>query len=76
MLLTGISSLATYATYVRNVLLTFASFCLGGHKFAGNLVVYPQGDWYGNLDSRSTEFPRVLQDILSRRDPLESEVSL
>jgi len=36
---------------------------LGGHRWAGNLVVYPQGDWYGNLGA---EVPRaVLEEIVS-----------
>eukprot|EP01035_Chromulina_nebulosa_P017494 gene17494-23048_t len=24
---------------------------IGGHEFAGTLIAYPAGDWYGNLDS-------------------------
>lgn len=24
---------------------------IGGHKYAGNIIVYPEGDWYGNLRS-------------------------
>jgi len=28
---------------------------LGGHKYAGVVVVYPEGDWYGNLSERNTE---------------------
>jgi len=28
---------------------------LGGHKYAGVVVVYPEGDWYGNLTTRNTQ---------------------
>lgn len=31
--------------------LPFKSSHLGGHKYAGNVIVYPQGDWYGNIDT-------------------------
>jgi len=45
---------------------------LGGHRWAGNLVVYPQGDWYGNLGA---DVPRaVVEEIVSGQDPLSSPV--
>lgn len=28
---------------------------IGGHKFAGVLIVYPEGDWYGNMDPGMVE---------------------
>ncbi len=24
---------------------------VGGHKYAGNVIMYPSGDWYGNVQS-------------------------
>lgn len=24
---------------------------IGGHAYAGNVVIYPEGDWYGNVRS-------------------------
>jgi hypothetical protein len=36
---------------------------LGGHKFAGVLVVYPQADWYGMITKRNV--PDLLDCILS-----------
>jgi len=43
---------------------------LGGHKFAGNLLVYPQGDWYGNL--RAEDGLNIVTEILSGQDSLKS----
>ena len=28
---------------------------VGGHKFAGIVLVYPQGDWYGLITKKNTE---------------------
>ena len=39
--------LATYSG-LQNVEV-FACSHVGGHKFAGNVLVYPEGDWYGNI---------------------------
>jgi len=32
-----------------------ASSHLGGHKYAGVVVVYPEGDWYGFITNRNVE---------------------
>ncbi|PWN30255.1 hypothetical protein BDZ90DRAFT_257342 [Jaminaea rosea] len=36
---------------------------IGGHKFAGNALVYPHGDWYGNL--RPSDSPLLLRAALA-----------
>ncbi|KAI9099523.1 Sucrase/ferredoxin-like-domain-containing protein [Phlyctochytrium arcticum] len=37
---------------------------IGGHKYAGNAIVYPRGDWYGLLDSPDAKslISAVLED--------------
>jgi (2Fe-2S) ferredoxin len=36
---------------VRSFLRIFISNCLylGGHKFSGNVIIYPSGTWYGRV---------------------------
>ncbi|CAE7195139.1 unnamed protein product [Rhizoctonia solani] len=34
---------------------------IGGHKWAGNVIVFPLGDWYGNL--RPEDVPRFVEHI-------------
>ena len=36
---------------------------VGGHKWAANALVYPHGDWYGNL--RVTDAPLLLRAALA-----------
>ncbi|CAO1628708.1 unnamed protein product [Parajaminaea phylloscopi] len=36
---------------------------VGGHKFAANALVYPHGDWYGNL--RPSDTPLLLRSALA-----------
>ncbi|KAJ7489246.1 Sucrase/ferredoxin-like-domain-containing protein [Mycena latifolia] len=44
---------------------------VGGHKFAANLLVFPHGDWLGNMTAQ--DVPRVLDTILaSERRPFTS----
>ncbi|KAG9076032.1 hypothetical protein FS749_012238, partial [Ceratobasidium sp. UAMH 11750] len=37
---------------------------VGGHKWAGNIIVLPLGDWYGNL--RPEDIPRFLDHVTSQ----------
>ncbi|KAF8603663.1 ferredoxin [Ceratobasidium sp. AG-I] len=43
---------------------------VGGHKWAGNILVFPLGDWYGNL--RPADIPQFLEHITSpdRHEPM------
>ncbi|CAE6383448.1 unnamed protein product [Rhizoctonia solani] len=34
---------------------------IGGHKWAGNVIVFPSGDWYGNL--RPEDVPQLVDHI-------------
>ncbi|KAL5633989.1 hypothetical protein ACGC1H_005989 [Rhizoctonia solani] len=34
---------------------------VGGHKWAGNVIVFPSGDWYGNL--RPEDVPQLVEHI-------------
>ena len=40
---------------------------VGGHRFAGNILIYPDGDWYGSVGSRDVE-------TIVRRHLLEGKV--
>ncbi|KAJ1917465.1 hypothetical protein H4219_003208 [Mycoemilia scoparia] len=33
---------------------------IGGHKYAANVIVYPEGDWYGNLAPESQTVTKLL----------------
>jgi len=41
---------------------------LGGHKYAGVVVVYPEGDWYGQMSSRIAETLLDAYCVSSRED--------
>ncbi|KAJ7267257.1 Sucrase/ferredoxin-like-domain-containing protein [Mycena rebaudengoi] len=48
---------------------------VGGHKFAANMLVFPQGEWLGSLTAE--DVPRVLDTILSSyRRPYTTESPL
>lgn len=32
---------------------------VGGHKYAGNVLIYPEGDWYGSL--KAADIPRLVK---------------
>jgi hypothetical protein len=38
---------------------------VGGHMFAGNVLVYPTGDWYGYVTP--ADVPRLIEDIAQGR---------
>lgn len=38
---------------------------IGGHKFAGTLIVYPEGQWYGRITKSNSK--ELLQHVLERR---------
>jgi hypothetical protein len=35
---------------------------VGGHKFAGNILIYPGGDWYGYVTP--ADVPRLIEQHL------------
>jgi (2Fe-2S) ferredoxin len=37
---------------------------IGGHRFAGNVIVYPEGDWYGLV--RPDDIPELLEQHVQR----------
>jgi len=37
----------------------WASSHIGGHRYAGNAIVYPPGDWFGRINS-ATECERIV----------------
>ncbi|PCH38967.1 hypothetical protein WOLCODRAFT_110374 [Wolfiporia cocos MD-104 SS10] len=39
---------------------------IGGHKYAGNLLVFPSGDWLGTI--QAIDVPNVLNEILERHE--------
>lgn len=40
---------------------------IGGHKYAGTLIVYPEGHWYGQMSERNAE---ELVDVYLSADPV------
>ncbi|KAG0149073.1 hypothetical protein CROQUDRAFT_74757 [Cronartium quercuum f. sp. fusiforme G11] len=44
---------------------------VGGHKHAGNLLVYPSGHWYGLLDPTAGDAKTILEHLLSLGTPKE-----
>ena len=40
---------------------------IGGHKYAGTLIVYPEGNWYGQMSERNAE---DLVDAYLSLDPM------
>jgi len=41
---------------------------IGGHRFAGVLVVYPIADWYGLVTPSGDRISRVLQDVYDQNE--------
>jgi (2Fe-2S) ferredoxin len=37
---------------------------VGGHKYAGNALIYPSGDWYGHVTS--ADVPRIIEQHIAR----------
>jgi (2Fe-2S) ferredoxin len=35
---------------------------VGGHKYAGNVLIYPRGDWYGYVSP--VDVPRLIKQHL------------
>jgi (2Fe-2S) ferredoxin len=42
---------------------------VGGHKYAGNVLVYPEGVWYGYV--RPEDAPRIIRDHIQGRRVVE-----
>jgi hypothetical protein len=42
---------------------------IGGHKYAGTLIVYPEGHWYGRL--RTCDVPVLIQEQLVKGHPVK-----
>ena len=40
---------------------------IGGHAFAGTLVVYPSSDWYGYVTAKGTSVPCILEAVLTNQ---------
>ena len=38
---------------------------IGGHKYAGTLVVYPQADWYGLVTPKGDSIAKIIEDVNS-----------
>jgi hypothetical protein len=36
---------------------------IGGHKYAGTLIIYPQSDWYGLVTAKGDSIYNILNDI-------------
>ncbi|KAI9199772.1 Sucrase/ferredoxin-like-domain-containing protein [Polychytrium aggregatum] len=43
------------ATATRADIRVFQISHIGGHKYAGNVIAFPSGDWYGNLTSEKAD---------------------
>eukprot|EP00002_Diphylleia_rotans_P007156 TRINITY_DN1665_c0_g1_i1.p1 TRINITY_DN1665_c0_g1~~TRINITY_DN1665_c0_g1_i1.p1 ORF type:complete len:249 (-),score=52.94 TRINITY_DN1665_c0_g1_i1:80-826(-) len=39
---------------------------VGGHHFAGNILFYPGGDWYGKMSP--SEIPALLESVLDKKE--------
>lgn len=37
---------------------------VGGHAYAGNLIIYPEGDWYGYVTT--TDIPALVETVIGR----------
>lgn len=58
---------ALKARGLENQVAVYRSSHVGGHKYAGNVLIYPGGDWYGYLTP--ADVPRIVE-----RHILEGEV--
>ncbi len=45
---------------------------LGGHKFAGNVIVYPSGTWYGRV--LTCHIPLIIDAYTSLSEELKSKL--
>ena len=43
---------------------------VGGHKFAGTMIVYPEADWYGYVTARNA---KMIVDHLLRNERIETK---
>lgn len=44
-----------------------ASSHIGGHKYAGTLITYPSGNWYGHISKSNTK--ALLESVLANSTP-------
>lgn len=47
-------------------------FPLGGHKFAGNVIVYPSGTWYGRV--LTCHIPVLIDAYTSSSEELKAKL--
>lgn len=47
----------------ETVVTVVGSSHIGGHAFAGTLIVYPSSDWYGYVTAKGTSIPSILDAI-------------
>lgn len=45
---------------------------IGGHEFAGTLIVFPQGDWYGQVTGKGEAIDGILSTITDIEDSASS----
>ncbi len=50
----------------------FLPIYLGGHKFAGNVIVYPSGTWYGRV--LTCHIPLLIDAYISSSEDLKAKL--
>ena len=45
----------------------YGSSHIGGHAFAGTLVVYPSSDWYGFVTAKGSSVPSILDAVIANK---------
>ncbi len=50
----------------------FLHIYLGGHKFAGNVIVYPSGTWYGRV--LTCHIPLLIDAYTSSSEDLKAKL--
>jgi (2Fe-2S) ferredoxin len=50
----------------------FSNSSLGGHKFAGNVIVYPSGTWYGRV--LTCHIPLLIDAYTSSSEDLKEKL--
>ncbi|CAM4788948.1 unnamed protein product [Rotaria magnacalcarata] len=56
----------------RNILFSLLHLLISGHKFAGNVIVYPSGTWYGRV--LTCHIPLLIDAYTSSSEELKSKL--